>query len=178
MSIDRSKIRWNGWGWAAHEDQLAGQRSDLDMAGRRTRHARTPGHAGAAAREHHASHASRLTVEDRARFVQILGADRVRDDQYERAFHARGRSYHDLLQLARGRSVDRAGRGALSAQRPTKFSPCFAAASERDIAVVPYGGGTSVVGGVTAPRTAHSNPSSRVDLSQHGSHDRRRSAVA
>ncbi len=23
MSIDRSKIRWNGWGWAAHQDALA-----------------------------------------------------------------------------------------------------------------------------------------------------------
>ena len=23
MSIDRSKISWNGWGWAAHKDALA-----------------------------------------------------------------------------------------------------------------------------------------------------------
>ena len=25
MSIDRSKISWNGWGWAAHKDALTGR---------------------------------------------------------------------------------------------------------------------------------------------------------
>ena len=35
-------------------------------------------------------------------WLAILGADRIREDKYERAFHARGRSYHDLLRLRAG----------------------------------------------------------------------------
>ncbi len=25
MTVDRTKIRWNGWGWTAHQDDLAGR---------------------------------------------------------------------------------------------------------------------------------------------------------
>ena len=25
MGVDRLKIRWNGWGWAAHKDELGGR---------------------------------------------------------------------------------------------------------------------------------------------------------
>jgi alkyldihydroxyacetonephosphate synthase len=25
MNTDRSRIRWNGWGWTAHKDELAGR---------------------------------------------------------------------------------------------------------------------------------------------------------
>ncbi len=147
MSIDRSKIRWNGWGWAAHENQIAGQEvvwtwlaGELGMPALLATPAR-PLDSIVLAR-------SRLTVEDHARFVQILGADRVRDDQYERAFHARGRSYHDLLYLRAG-DLSTAPDAVLFPRSTEEILAIFAAAIEGGTAVVPFGGGTSVVGGVT-----------------------------
>ncbi len=152
MSIDRSKIRWNGWGWTAHEDRLAGQdvvwtwlAGELGMPALLATPAR--------ALENIELAQSRLTVEDRARFIQILGADRVRDDPFERAYHARGKSYHDLLHLRAG-DLSTAPDAVLFPRSTDEVLSIFAAASEGGTAVVPYGGGTSVVGGVTGQHGA------------------------
>lgn len=148
MSIERSAIRWNGWGWIAHKDQLADQEilwnwlaSELGMPALLATPARPL--------ENITIPDKRLAANDKARFVEILGADRVRDDTYERAFHARGRSYHDLIQLRAG-VVSTAPDAVLYPRTSEEVQAILASAGERGIAVVPYGGGTSVVGGVTA----------------------------
>ena len=148
MSIERSAIRWNGWGWTAHKDKLAEQdvfwtwlASELGMPALLA----TPARPLASITLPQV----RLAPNDKARFVDILGADRVRDDAYERAFHARGRSYHDLIQLRSG-LVSTAPDAVLYPRTSEEVQAILASAGERGIAVVPYGGGTSVVGGVTA----------------------------
>ncbi|MGZ5988989.1 MAG: FAD-binding oxidoreductase [Rhizomicrobium sp.] len=147
MSIDHSKIRWNGWGWTAHKDQLAEHEvlwtwlaGELGMPALLATPARPL--------ESITLAPSRLTVEDRARFIEILGAERVRGDQYERAFHARGRSYHDLIYLRSG-DLSTAPDAVLYPRSTDEVLATLAAAGEGGVAVVPYGGGTSVVGGVT-----------------------------
>ena len=148
MSIERSKIRWNGWGWTAQESTLAEQEvlwtwlaGELGMPALLSTPAR--------ALENIQLAPSRLSVEEHARFFQILGAERVRDDHFERAFHARGRSYHDLIYLRSG-DLSSAPDAVLFPRSANEVSAIFAIASENGTAVVPYGGGTSVVGGVTA----------------------------
>src|SRR5471030_293856 len=98
MTIDRTKIRWNGWGWAAHKDELAGREeiwswlaAELGMPALLATPARTL--------ESITLPPAKLPPEALAKFTALLGADRVRDDHYERAFHALGKSYHDLLRL-------------------------------------------------------------------------------
>ena len=49
---------------------------------------------------------------------------------------------------ARGRARRRARRGGLARARPTRCAALLAACAEARVAVVPFGGGTSVVGGV------------------------------
>ena len=148
MSIERSAIRWNGWGWTAHKDKLAEQEvfwtwlaSELGMPALLATPARPL--------ESIALPDVRLAANDKLRFVEILGADRVRDDTYERAFHARGRSYHDLIQLRAG-VVSTAPDAVLYPRTGEEVQAVLASAGARGIAVVPFGGGTSVVGGVTA----------------------------
>lgn len=148
MTIDRNKIRWNGWGWAAHKDELAarddvwtwlagelGMPSLLATPARPLDEIELP--------------APRLTAEERAHLVATLGADRVRDDAYERAFHALGRSYHDLLRLRAG-TIPSAPDAVLYPRGTEEILSVLAFAANAGIAVVPYGGGTSVVGGVSA----------------------------
>src|SRR5262249_50066074 len=101
MTIDRNQIRWNGWGWATHRDALG----DREAVG--TWLARELGMPSLLATppqplEHIALAPSKLSAAEHERLVAIVGADRVRDDAYERAFHALGRSYHDLLRLRAG----------------------------------------------------------------------------
>ncbi|HEV2562846.1 MAG TPA: FAD-binding oxidoreductase [Rhizomicrobium sp.] len=148
MSIERSKLQWNGWGWAAHKDAMA-EREDLwawlaNELG-------MPSLLATPARpiEDVSIAPARLDAMEREKFVSLLGADRVRDDTYERAFHARGRSYHDILHLRAG-DLSLAPDAVLYPRSADEVQAALEYANERGIAVVPYGGGTSVVGGVSA----------------------------
>jgi alkyldihydroxyacetonephosphate synthase len=148
MSIERSKIRWNGWGWVAHDDALAGREelwswlaSELGMPSLLATPARPL--------EDIPLGASRLSPAERQCFASILGADRIHDDAHERAFHARGKSYHDLLHLRSG-DLSVAPDAVLYPRGTEEVLRVLAFASENAIAVVPFGGGTSVVGGVNA----------------------------
>jgi alkyldihydroxyacetonephosphate synthase len=148
MSADRTKISWNGWGWAAHKDEVAGNEAawtwlanEVGMPSLLATPAR--------ALDDIALAPSRLDAAERAHFAKVLGEDRVRDDHFERAFHARGRSYHDLLHLRAG-NLTTAPDAVLYPRGTEEVLSVLSFASENNIAVIPYGGGTSVVGSVTA----------------------------
>ncbi len=150
MTIDRRTIRWNGWGWAAHQDALAGREEVwtwlADALG-------MPALLATPARplESIALPPPKLRDDAAAKFAAIVGADRVRTDAHERAFHALGRSYHDLLRLRAG-ELSLSPDAVLYPHGADEVLRVLQAASELGIAVVPYGGGSSVVGGVTAAR--------------------------
>ena len=153
MTIDRTKIRWNGWGWAAHKDELAGREEiwswlagELGMPALLATPARTL--------ESIALPPAKLPPEALAKFTALLGAERVRDDHYERAFHALGKSYHDILRLRAG-DIAAAPDAVLYPRSGEEVLGVLAAASETGVAVVPYGGGSSVVGSVTASGGAY-----------------------
>jgi alkyldihydroxyacetonephosphate synthase len=148
MSNDRTKISWNGWGWAAHRDDVAANEAawtwlaaELGMPSLLATPAR--------ALDDIVIAPSRLDPSERAQFARMLGEDRVRDDHFERAFHARGRSYHDLLHLRAG-NLSTAPDAILYPRGTEEVLSVLSFASDNRIAVVPYGGGTSVVGSVTA----------------------------
>lgn len=152
MSVDRTKIRWNGWGWAAHKDELGGREAvwtwlagELGMPALLATPARPL--------EELSLPAPALYVEDRKALDDIVGADRVRDDTYERAFHTLGRSYYDLLRLRAG-DLSLAPDAVVYPRGTEEVLAVLALAAERGIAVIPYGGGTSAVGGVSAARGA------------------------
>ncbi|MGN6517415.1 MAG: FAD-binding oxidoreductase [Rhizomicrobium sp.] len=147
MSIDRTKISWNGWGWTAHKDEVAGNdavwswlASEVGMPSLLA----TPPRA----LEDVPIAPSRLPATERDHLARIVGADRVSESKFDRAFHARGRSYHDLLHLRAG-SLSSAPDAVVYPRSTEDVLAILAVASERGIAVIPYGGGTSVVGGVT-----------------------------
>jgi alkyldihydroxyacetonephosphate synthase len=145
--MDRTKIRWNGWGWAAHKDEMAA-REDLWawLAGKlgMPNLLATP----ARALEDIALPASRLDGGHKLQFASMIGADRVREDAYERAFHALGDSYHDLLRLRAG-DLSTAPDAVLYPRGGDEVLRVLAYASEQNIAVIPFGGGSSVVGAVS-----------------------------
>ena len=85
---------------------------------------------------------------------EACGDDAVRTDDETRVRHAAGRSYLDLLRLRSGAIGDVPDAVVFprdSEQVAAVLSVCAAAR----VAVVPFGGGTSVVGGVTPGRGAH-----------------------
>jgi alkyldihydroxyacetonephosphate synthase len=90
-----------------------------------------------------------------ATFVQrmraLLGPDAVRLDDESRALHSRGRSTSDLLRLRAGDLGD-APDAVLLPSEAERVLAVVRTCSDAHVAVVPFGGGTSVVGGLSARR--------------------------
>ncbi|MCF6735360.1 FAD-binding oxidoreductase [Blastococcus sp. KM273129] len=89
----------------------------------------------------------RLPEEDRAALAGLLGEDHVRTDRGSRLRRAGGKSYLDLLRRREGDASDAPDAVALPGTTE-ETAALLAMCSERGIVVVPFGGGTSVVGGL------------------------------
>ena len=152
MTIDRRKLRWNGWG-LAHATFDMGQREPqvwdyIAKALGRDDLPRSP----AIPLPDIPLVASRLDDTTLTALQGIVGAEHVKTDRYERAFHARGKSYLDLLALRAGDLGDAVPDAVVYPGDADQVQSVLDLAVSRDLAVVPFGGGSSVVGGVTALR--------------------------
>jgi alkyldihydroxyacetonephosphate synthase len=95
--------------------------------------------------------ASRLPEDVRAKLVAVLGDDAVKDDDATRARHAGGQAYADLIRRRRGDASD-APDAVLLPSTAAAITAVLQVCSAARIAVVPWGGGTSVVGGLSSLR--------------------------
>ncbi|ACZ89391.1 FAD-binding oxidoreductase [Streptosporangium roseum] len=81
----------------------------------------------------------------------IVGADHVRSDDDARIRHTRGKSTPDLMRMRAGDGSDAPDAVVLPGSHAEVLELLRACAAHR-VAVVPFGGGTSVVGGLVAAR--------------------------
>jgi alkyldihydroxyacetonephosphate synthase len=141
-------VRWWGWGEDGHdvplpEPVLSLLRDELgvDLAARRRPVAledvrlRRPG----------------LDEVVRERLAGVVGPAHLRDDRDARLEHAAGRGYPDLVRLRSGDGSS-APDAVVAPGSAEEVRGVLAVCSERRVAVVPFGGGTSVVGGVEPVR--------------------------
>ncbi|MBQ1081672.1 FAD-binding oxidoreductase [Nocardiopsis sp. B62] len=91
--------------------------------------------------------ASRLDGPLTARFTEVLGAEHVIVDDAARLVHSGGKSTPDLLARRAGRAP--APDAVLYPADHDEVERVLALCSSERVAVVPFGGGTSVVGGVS-----------------------------
>jgi alkyldihydroxyacetonephosphate synthase len=92
---------------------------------------------------------SRLPIKVRDALVAALGEPSVLDDDATRARHAGGQSYSDLVRRRRGDASDAPDAIVLPASAD-QVAEVLRICTEGRVAVVPWGGGTSVVGGLSA----------------------------
>jgi alkyldihydroxyacetonephosphate synthase len=98
--------------------------------------------------------ASALSAAARAALDAVVGADAVHTDDATRAWHAGGQSYADIVRRRAGDAAAAPDAVVLPTD-PAQVTAILAACAENDVAVVPWGGGTSVVGGLDALRGTH-----------------------
>lgn len=142
-------MRWNGWGDPAKAKELPlAVRALLPvMLGR------TPKPDAAVVLDDVELAPSSLDDADRAALAAIVGDDHVARDDDARIRHAGGRSTPDLLRR-RARRQD-APDAVVSPADHAQVVEVLRLAGSRGIAVVPFGGGTSVVGGLDPERGTH-----------------------
>ena len=84
-----------------------------------------------------------------AELQDALGPENVRDDRFTRVLHALGRSYRDLIRLRLGR-IPAPPDVVVYPQNHEQVRAVLEAARRFHAAVIPFGGGSSVVGGLEA----------------------------
>jgi alkyldihydroxyacetonephosphate synthase len=90
----------------------------------------------------------------RERLASAVGTEHVRDDREARVGHAVGRGYVDLVRIRSGDGTN-APDAVVAPASPEQVAGVLRACSDAGLAVVPFGGGTSVVGGVEPLRGDH-----------------------
>jgi alkyldihydroxyacetonephosphate synthase len=96
----------------------------------------------------------------------IVGEEGVRDDQAERVAHAAGKGYQDLVRLREG-APEGAPDAVLYPSGHEEVRGVLEQCERASVAVVPFGGGTSVVGGV-APLRGEQGAVVALDMRQMG----------
>ncbi|PVE96112.1 FAD-binding oxidoreductase [Microbacterium sp. TPD7012] len=142
-------MRWNGWGDPAKAHDLPrAVRALLPLLLGRLR--RPP---AAVELDHVRIADSALTADDLASFAAVVGLGEVDASPDARIRHAGGRSTPDLLRRRQpGQQVPDA---VVRPGSHDEVRACLVVAADRDIAVIPFGGGTSVVGALDPERGAH-----------------------
>jgi alkyldihydroxyacetonephosphate synthase len=143
-------MRWWGWGDPAHAPSLGARelRYLADTVGIAPR-PRPP-----VALERVRLPASGIGEALLGRVRAIVGAEGVREDHAERVVHAAGKGYPDLVRMRAGEPAGAPG----AVVRPSgheQVSALLQLCESASLAVVPFGGGTSVVGGVAPLCGAH-----------------------
>jgi alkyldihydroxyacetonephosphate synthase len=137
-------MRWWGWGEEGHEVSLP---EAVDALLRDELGADPSARSAPVALEDVRLPEPRLSGAARARLDAAVGAEAVVDDRAARVAHAAGRSYPDLVRLRSG-DASSAPDAVVAPRSRDHVKAVLDACSEARVAVVPFGGGTSVVGGV------------------------------
>jgi alkyldihydroxyacetonephosphate synthase len=140
-------MRWWGWGEDGHDVELPPVaeemlRSELSVGGTRS---------APVALEQVRLPEAALPQRARDRIAAAVGADQVRDDRASRVAHAAGKSYPDLFRMRSG-DASSAPDAVVAPGSAAEVAAVLRACAEEGVAIVPFGGGTSVVGGVEPVR--------------------------
>jgi alkyldihydroxyacetonephosphate synthase len=136
-------MKWWGWGDPAHPAELpphalAFLRAELGIPGERTDPVRL---------EDVRLEDPALAEKPQRKIAKAVGPEWVHDDRFSRVTHAAGKGYADLVRLRAGDATS-APDAVLYPGNAGEVRAVLDACASADVAVVPFGGGTSVVGGV------------------------------
>jgi alkyldihydroxyacetonephosphate synthase len=143
-------MQW--WGWAEREPPQALPAGALELLRERVGVAERP----RAPVSLEAVRLPEVRLRDSARDAlrRIVGDDGVRDDRRERVAHAAGKGYVDLVRMRAG-TPDAAPDAVVLPAGHEQVRAVLDLCATSSLAVVPFGGGTSVVGGVEPLRGGH-----------------------
>jgi alkyldihydroxyacetonephosphate synthase len=144
MSAPAPRMRWWGWGEDGHDEPLPPSARALlaERIGPLPAARRNP-----VALEDVRLPEPALPAAARESLAAAVGAEHLRESRLARVSHAAGRGYHDLVRLRTG-DAGGAPDAVVFPGDAAEVAAVLRACAEAGVAVVPFGGGTSVVGGV------------------------------
>ncbi|PJZ25216.1 alkylglycerone-phosphate synthase [Leptospira hartskeerlii] len=89
----------------------------------------------------------KLSSNDIKNLSAIVGKNNLKTDRYERVFHSAGRSYYDVVRL-HFNTLKSFVDGVVYPKKESEIIKILEYCSKNKITIIPFGGGSSVVGGV------------------------------
>jgi alkyldihydroxyacetonephosphate synthase len=148
--IGAPRMRWWGWGDPEHPPGLPAHA--LEFLAQTVGVAERP--RAPVALENVRLEPSVLSSATLAAMRAIVGSEHVCDDRAERVLHAAGKGYPDLVRLRAG-EPEGAPDAVVLPGDTAQLAQLLALCARESVAVVPFGGGTSVVGGIAPLRGSH-----------------------
>jgi alkyldihydroxyacetonephosphate synthase len=150
VTVDRRALRWNGWGRLGESVDLSRAREAALLAALGRRLGRTLSRTDPPVEiDELKPPPAKLPPDVVARLRAACGDEGVRTSAFERVTHALGRSLPDLMRLRRG-EIEHFPEVVVYPADEGAVATVLRVAGEAGLAVVPFGGGSSVVGGVEA----------------------------
>ncbi|UNS95261.1 FAD-binding oxidoreductase [Streptomyces tubbatahanensis] len=143
-------MAWNAWGDPAHARQLEDSQRQLLVDTLGVSAAAPPRVERSALR----LPPSALPEPARAALTSVVGEEHLRTDDAARILHLGGKSTPDLLRRREG-DARHAPDAVVTPGSHEQVQALVEICAEHGVAVVPFGGGTSVVGGVEPAREGH-----------------------
>jgi len=147
--MEARSVKWWGWGWEERTLPVESRpalweflrrRLDLDPA-----RVRRP-----VPMDQILPQPCLVSPDEIAELRRIVGEENVSGDDYDRITHAAGKGYRDLVRLRSGR-IERVPDLVVFPEDEDSVRRLLEFARRRVYAVVPFGGGTGVVGGTDTP---------------------------
>ena len=147
--MEARAVKWWGWGWEERTLSVESRpalweflrrRLDLDPA-----RVRRP-----VPMDQILPQPCLVSPDEIAELRRIVGEENVSGDDYDRITHAAGKGYRDLVRLRSGR-IERVPDLVVFPEDEDSVRRLLEFARRRVYAVVPFGGGTGVVGGTDTP---------------------------
>jgi len=146
MSLDNpEKMKW--WGWGLESESYALPDPDYFWSFLETKLGPLQQSSRVSSLNDIPVPANRLAQLDLDRLKEIFGDEGFSTDNSDRLVHALGKSYLDLLRIRQGR-VEAAPDVVVFPENEEQIQALLELASQQGWTIVPFGGGTSVVGGV------------------------------
>ncbi|MEQ9364562.1 MAG: FAD-binding oxidoreductase, partial [Leptospirales bacterium] len=155
IDYDPENQRWNGWGSKGHEWQHQAHIPDLKRL--LVQELQVPGgelpDTPSVSIDELKVPASKLGEKDLKALAAIVGKDGVSAERRMRILHSAGQSYYDVVRL-RANELKAYTDAVIFPQKEAQLTKLFAWCGQQKVALVPYGGGSSVVGGVEVQKGA------------------------
>ncbi|TGK17523.1 FAD-binding oxidoreductase [Leptospira fluminis] len=147
IDYSRNNLRWNAWGAIDRDFFRKAQMPEILELLKREFKLEKINNTPAAALEEIKLPPSKLGASDLKQLSSIVGKNHLKTDRYERIFHSAGKSYYDVLRLHRN-TLSSFVDGVVYPSKESEIVKILEYCGKNKITLIPFGGGSSVVGGL------------------------------
>ena len=165
INYSRKNLRWDGWGAYGQDFFLKDHVSEIIQSIKKEWSLTFLPEVPSIKIEDIRVKPSRLSLDHQKNLGKIVGEENLKIDSYERIFHSLGKSYYDVIRV-RFNLIPEIVDGVIYPNSDLEIIDIIKYCKTKNIVVIPFGGGSSVVGGIEAFKHKNQKAILTLDLTQ------------